>query len=65
MANAAVGEVIMIATTVMIIPSMTPNILNTRVLLWQMHKSEPVDERQLSLRISFNGSKDLASSGSN
>jgi hypothetical protein len=47
------GEVIMIATTVMIIPS----ILKTRVLTRNMHKS--------SLRISINGSKDLASSGSN
>jgi hypothetical protein len=47
------GEVIMIATTVMIIPS----ILKTRVLTRNMHKS--------SLRIGINGSKDLASSGSN
>ena len=51
------GEMIMIATTVMIIPSMTLNILNTTVLTRNMHKS--------SLRISVNGSKDLASSGSN
>jgi small-conductance mechanosensitive channel len=49
------GEVIMIATTVMIM--IIPSILKTRVLTRNMHKS--------SLRISINGSKDLASSGSN
>jgi hypothetical protein len=50
-------EVIMIATTVKIILSMTPNILSTRILTRDMHKN--------SLRISFNGSKGLASCRSN